>query len=186
VTIPRDSWVHRRGEIEQYAKSLDPVARVSRKTSFAWRIGFLRRAATTIGRTIYIPDDWTFRQAKGVMPHEVLGHVQQFRWAGFFIHPTVGIPLGLLLYALFPIPIFGAYIRYRAELHAETKAWEYKLPRGLINGLQIKARAVRFAGMVGGKHYLYSMPKCWVLKGFIRRAEKVINAVQRRASGQVN
>ncbi len=186
TATPENSWWHRRDELEAYAKSLDPVARVSRKTSFVWGIGALRTFATTIGRTVYFPDNWTFEQAKSCMPHEVLGHVAQFRWAGFFIHPTVGIPLGLFLYALMPLPIFGAWVRYRAELHAETKAWEYKLPRGLINGLQLKARAVRFAKMVGGKQYVYSMPHCWVLRGFTRRAEKVINAVKRRASGQVN
>lgn len=176
TTIPDHSWWHRREELERYTKTLDPAACCALKKSRIWNIGALKTFATTIGRTVYIPANWTFDQAESCMPHEVLGHVKQFRWAGFFIHPTVGIPLGLILYLLCFFPIYGAWVRYRAELHAEVQAWKFKLKYKLITRIQIKARAVRFAGMVGGKQYVYALPKFWVLWGFIRKVKKVADA----------
>lgn len=180
--VSMSSWWRRREELEACAKFLDPAARCARKTSFIWKIGALKTFATTVGRTVYFPDYWTFEQAKRTLPHEILGHLRQFRWAGFFIHPTVGIPLGLILYLLFPFPIFFAWIRYRAELYADTKAWQYKLEHKLVGGIQVKASAVRKAELVGGKAYVYSLPKRWVHWGYARRAQKVINEFERRAA----
>lgn len=182
ASIPDNSWWHMGGELEQFAQSFDPAARLATKDSRIWGVSdSMQTFATTIGRTVYIPVDWTADQVQRVIPHEVLGHIKQFRWAGFFIHPTIGIPLGLFLYAIIPFPILIAWVRYRMELHAETKSWEYhlKLP---INGWTpdyVRAKAQRFGKNVGGKAYFYSVPKRWAVWGFNRRAEKVIKKVGR-------
>jgi hypothetical protein len=173
LRIPTHSWWHRREELECYAKTLDPAARLARKKSRVWNIGSLKTFATTIGRIVYIPDDWSYDEAKRSLPHEVLGHVKQYRWAGFFIHPTIGIPLGLFLYAVVFFPIFFAWVRYRMELHADVQAWTFKLKHKLVTPVQVKARAVRHAERVSGKQYVYSMPKFWVRWGFVRKAQQV-------------
>ena len=171
-----------RGELEQFAKSFDKSAQLRLKKSVIWNVGALRTFATTIGRTMYIPADWTAETVQRVIPHEVLGHVKQFRWFGLGIHPTLGIFPGMaLFYGLLFFPIFLAWFRYRFELHADTKSWEYhlKLP---INGwgvATVRARAEHFAKKVGGKEYLFSVPKQWAVWGFKRRAEKVIKKVGR-------
>ncbi len=177
ASIPANSWWHQKGELELFAKSFDPAARLSLKTGWVWKFGALRTFATTIGRTMYIPANWTPDAVQRVIPHEVLGHVKQFRYAGLGIHPTLGIFPGMFFfYALMFFPIFLAWGRYRLELHADTKSWQYHLNMPVNNWSPaiVRARAERFAKLVGGKEYLYSVPRPWAVWGFKRRAEKVI------------
>jgi hypothetical protein len=157
------------------AKMFDASAKLRPKRSSLWNIGFLKRAATTLGSTVYIPDDWTPMKVAVVIPHEVAGHVKQFRYAGLGIHPNLGIFPGMFIVYLFLIfPVFLSWGRYRMELHADSKSWyhhlrgEYRTPEG------IRSRAKRFANFVSGPQYLYSLPRFWVRWGFERRAEKVI------------
>lgn len=178
VAIPADSWWHRRVELEAYARTLDKTTKLALKQGGVWGLSSaLTTFATTVGRTVYIPPNWTFSSVQRVLPHEVLGHVQQFRWAGFGIHPTVGIPLGLLLYFLIPFPVLFAWVRYRAELHAETKAWHYhlQLRNDKPTRAWVKLRAEVFPKKISGKEYVYAVPRCWALWGFRRRAGKVLD-----------
>lgn len=181
--FPKDSWFHQHGELEQFARSFDPTARLALKESRVWEVSAaLDKYATTIGRTVYIRANWTADQVQRVIPHEVLGHVKQFRVAGFGIHPTIGIPLGLLLYALFPIPIFGAWVRYRAELHAASKSWEYHLKSKFNDWTPeyIRKRAIWTADKVSGKPYAYAVPRFWARWGYKRKAEQIIRKVGRK------
>jgi hypothetical protein len=179
ISIPEHSWWHHKDALERFARSFDPTARLALKESKVWDVSTAaKNYATTIGRTVYIPAHWTFYIAKQVIPHEVLGHVKQFRWAGFFIHPTVGIPLGLFLYFVIPFPVLLAWVRYRMELHADAKSWEYHLEHGW-SPEKVRRRAEQFAEKVAGKPYVYSIPKRWARWGFRRKAEKVIRKVGR-------
>jgi hypothetical protein len=64
---------------------------------------------TTLGHTIYVPDDfdgWSEARACQILRHEAV-HVAQFE--------RLGWPLMVLLYGLLPLPLGLAYFRARLE-----------------------------------------------------------------------
>lgn len=76
---------------------------------------YLTRYVTTLGHTIYVPDDfdqWEPGRAWQVLRHEAV-HVAQFERFGW-----VGM---VLLYVLFPLPLGLAYGRARLEWEAYTE-----------------------------------------------------------------
>lgn len=176
MTLPADSWWHNRAELQEFAQTFDRSARLALKTSRVWNIGALRTFATTIGRTVYIPADWSSGQVMRVLPHEVDGHVKQFRYAGLCIHPNLGIFPGMFLVYVWGVlfPVLFAWGRYRCELHADTKSWQFHLRAKLWTPVEVKSRAEYFGKLVAGKPYIWAMPRRWVLWGFGRRANKVI------------
>lgn len=177
--IPPDSWWHQREKLEAFAKTFDRDAKLSLKKSFVWKIGALKTFATTVGATVYIPADWTSEQARWVIPHECLGHMKQFRWCGLGIHPNLGIFPGMFLLYIFPagLPIGLAWLRYRLEMHADSKSWEYMLKEGWRTPAEVRERAVDFAKTVASWNYVKAWPEKWAIWGFKRRAEKVIREV---------
>lgn len=79
---------------------------------------YLSRYVTTLGRTIYVPDDWAARSSSSrleTLRHEAK-HVEQFE--------RLGWPLMVLVYGLLPLPMGLAYGRARLEweAYAETLA----------------------------------------------------------------
>ena len=175
-----DKWGKTQSTLEEFAKSFDRSARLRPKRSKLWGLtGPLSTFATTIGRTVYIPADWTSYQVLSVIPHEVGGHVKQFRWCGLGIHPNAGI-LGMIIVYLWGIffPIGLAYGRYRCELHAEIVSWRYHLKRGIMSTLEVKRRADWFGSLVVGSAYLYAWPRSLGLRGFQKAAQKVISEHQ--------
>jgi hypothetical protein len=177
MPIPPHSWLHQRAALEAFATALDPTARLAVKQSRLWGItSALKRFATTIGRTVYIPEGWTVDQARGVLPHEVLGHVRQFRWAGLGAHPTAGIFPGMFLVYVWGLvfPVLLAWGRYRCELHADAASWAYHLRKRLWTPNDVLARAERFAETVSSSAYAWAWPRRWAVWGFLRRARKVI------------
>lgn len=173
--VPTNSWYHKHDELEKFAKSFDSSTRLKLKKSSLW-IGGLKHNATTLGASVYIPEDWTYAQARGVIPHEVLGHVKQFRWCGLGVHPALGIFPGMaIIYAWgVLLPVLLAWGRYRCELHAETKSWQYHLSKGLWTTDNVRQRSVQFSKVVASSIYAWAVWKSWAVWGFKRRAEKVI------------
>ena len=172
------TWVGDRKALESFAREFDPAARLAVKRSKLW-IGALKDNATTIGRTVYIPEDWSIGSVVDVIPHEVAGHVRQFRWCGLGIHPTAGIFPGMaLIYGWgLLVPILLAWGRYRCELHAESQSWRYHLTKGLWTGHEVRLRARKFARRVASWAYFKAWPESWALWGFKRRAERIIRKV---------
>jgi hypothetical protein len=171
------SWALEKTYLEAFAKTFDPSARLAVKRSKLW-VGGLKTNATTLGRTVYIARHWTSDQVRRVIPHEVLGHVKQFRYCGLGIHPTLGFPGMALIYVWGVIFfIFLAWGRYRCELHADTVSWRYHLKQRTWGPVQVRHRARQFAKTVSSWSYLKAWPKFWVIWGFKRRAEKVIKEV---------
>jgi hypothetical protein len=77
---------------------------------------YLTRYVTTLGRTIYVPDDfdtWPAAQACEVLRHEAV-HVAQFERLGWAVM--------VILYGILPLPMGLAYGRARLEweAYAET------------------------------------------------------------------
>jgi hypothetical protein len=175
--IPENSWLHRRGELEAFARVFDDAARLKPKRSRLWGVsGALKEFATTLGSSIYIPDDWTYQKAKDIIPHESAGHVRQFRWCGLGMHPSVGLFPGMFLIYIWGgiFPVYLAWARYRLELHADTQSWRYHLKTLQWTPYEVRRRAEWFAGIVASSAYAWAWPRRWVLWGFKRRAEKVI------------
>ena len=181
MNIPSNSWWHARGELEVVARSMHSRARLRLKQSKIWSINETQQTyATTIGATVYIPAEWTLEQVLWSLPHEVLGHVRQFHWAGLCIHPGAGIPLMVLIYGIFMFPVFLAWGRYRCELHAEATAWAYHLRQGAVSLAYVRLSAVSFAKAVSSSAYAWAVWPRWARWGFKRRAEAVI---RRHANG---
>jgi hypothetical protein len=90
--------------------------RAAAKALYAITLGgqrtYLSHYVTTLGHTIYVPDDfdrWPPDQAWQTLRHELV-HVRQFeRW---------GFPLMALLYGVLPLPLGLAYFRARLEWEA--------------------------------------------------------------------
>jgi len=157
--------------------TLDPAARLAVKESGLWGItSALKHFATTIGRTVYIPPDWDASSVRNVLPHEILGHVKQFRWCGLGIHPTLGIFPGMALVYVWGIifPLWLAWGRYRCELHADSASWSWHLAKRLWTPNDVLTRAEGFATTVSSKAYAWAWPRKWALWGFTRRARQVI------------
>jgi hypothetical protein len=131
-----------KGQAEALAKKLDPKTKLVRKDkSPLWRFvawflflvsfGYAKRErmyewmAVTIGRRVYIPSTWTLGEAIAVLPHEVLGHVAQYKRYGLGIH-WLGIVPFLVIYFLVPFPILWAYGRAYLEAEAVKADWDYR------------------------------------------------------------
>lgn len=171
-------------EVQAFAKTLDSSARVILKEEswlmktiavLVWLFNreFMTRYATTICNRIYIPKSWFGRDLRRLMVHEVGGHVRQCRWCGLGIHPWVGFPIYMVLYLLILFPVLLAYCRYRFELGADAKAWQWSLMNG-ESAADVRARAENFAETVASWDYLKPWPRKWVINGFKKRFEKVL------------
>lgn len=100
VTKKSEAW-HQRA-IHHLLRALTFGGQASYRTSYV----------TTLGHTIFVPDDfdsWPPAHAAEVLRHELV-HVEQFeRW---------GWPIMILVYGLLPLPIGLAYGRARLEWRA--------------------------------------------------------------------
>lgn len=85
----------------------------------------------------------------------------------------LGLPLMFLIYGLLPIPAGFAYFRYRMELAADQRKWEYMLAHGASDGA-IRRRAEGFAKTISSGAYLWSVPQAMAVKGFLAAAEETI------------
>jgi hypothetical protein len=171
-------WTQNKGILGVFARTIDPAAHLRVKRSRWWRY-FGTEMATTIGPCVYIPADWSEDQVRRVIPHEVAGHVRQFRAAGLGIHPWLGLPIMALIYFACVFPVGLAWGRYRLELHAETCAWHHGLRYGWMGPPDIRRRAKTFGAEVAGPAYGWPWPRRLVERGFKRRAEYVIAGLLR-------
>ena len=174
-------WVYQRSTLQTYARTFDPAAVLLPHSHWFWRavlaVAFWipkGKFAQTIGPIVGIPDDWDVADARGAIPHEVGGHVRQFRAFGFWIHPWVGLPLMGLFYGLLFFPVYLAYFRYRLELHADSVKWRTLLKQGWASPSDIMNRAQHFGNTVSSWTYLKPWPAVLVRGGFTRKAKSVI------------
>lgn len=174
-------WGYQRAAVEAYARGFDRTARLMPHSHWFWRaVLFVAfwiprgRFAQTLGPLVGIPDEWDVEKVKRLIPHEVGGHVRQFRWFGLGIHPWVGLPGMALVYGLLFFPVCLAYFRYRLELHADSVKWRTLLKEGKASPSDIMGRAQRFAKTVSSWTYLKPWPSALVRRGFVRKAKAVI------------
>ncbi|HVV84711.1 MAG TPA: hypothetical protein VHE35_16715 [Kofleriaceae bacterium] len=88
------------------------IHRVLVVVTFGGMRGYLRDYQTTIGRTIYLTDDWDDRDPRDrycTLRHEAV-HLRQFR--------RYSLPGMALLYVLLPLPFGISYFRARFEREA--------------------------------------------------------------------
>jgi hypothetical protein len=171
-----DKWIHHQAVLGFSARQFDPAAKLKVKKGWLWeRVSPGDNFAVTIGNTVYLPEGWSHDKVLYILPHEIGGHVKQFRIAGLGIHPILGIFPGMFLfYLLFPVPILFAWGRYRCELHAESAAWRKHLESGFYTIEDVLEKARFFSQLISGRAYWWAMPKGWARRGFLRRAQKII------------
>ena len=172
---PKNSWYFEKNEINAVAKMLDSSASVTYKKCWIWKLGSLKNSATVLGSTLYIPLNWNSNQAYNVLPHEILGHVKQFKkytWPGM-----------IFLYGFFFLPIFFAWGRYRLELDANIEQWRYML-KNYTGGYAknevfltdwILSNAQKTADRISSSFYLFAMPRYYTRSGFKKAALKLIS-----------
>jgi hypothetical protein len=163
-----------------------PLFFVTKDNWFAWlltntvgffvgRERFKTDFATTIGPLVLLPKEWSLSTAKTVCAHEIGGHTFQFWAFGLFL-PFLGPWLGIIGMGVFYgllLPVFFNWFRYRLELHAETQRWAYMIELGYED--QVMSRAEDFAKTVGSKAYGWPLPQSWVVWGFKRRAQRMLD-----------
>jgi hypothetical protein len=115
--------------LDDFARRIPPVRLVKKSASWHQRAAaaalklvtlggqraYLTQYVTTLGHTIYVPDDfdtWSPTRACEVLRHEAV-HVAQF--------DRLGVPLMVVLYGLLPLPLGLAYFRARLEWEAYTE-----------------------------------------------------------------
>jgi hypothetical protein len=180
------------------AREISDVIQLTTKDGWFWRAAawglfllsfgrvkrrhFLEDFASTLGPLQAYPKQWE-RISPVLIAHEGR-HVQQYLFAGWFV-PVVGwlgrrvrVWAGLLptalIYALFPLPVFLAWGRFRLELDAESYGWKRGLKQGWMTADEVRSRARRCARLVSSWAYLKAWPRRWTMRAFERRAEQII------------
>lgn len=183
------SWLEERDQLQEEARKFDRSIRLTSKNGFFWkavawllfivsfgqfpRERFLTWFATTIGSVQAYPAEWDAGTVRRVMVHESR-HCFQARVCGFGIHPMVGLPVMMLLYAFLPLPALFAFFRAWLELDADKASWRHQLANGLADATTIRQRAQAFAETVSGPAYVWSVWRSLAVKWFLGEAEKVI------------
>jgi hypothetical protein len=130
-----------------HQRALDRLLRI---VSFGQATRYATRYVTTIGRAIYVPEDWASRPAHvraEILRHELV-HVRQFaRW---------GIVPMSLAYLLFPLPVGLAWCRAALEKEAYAESLRAAFERDGAAG----ARAMKsdIVGRFTGPDYLWMWP----------------------------
>lgn len=199
------SWVSRRKRYDVLAAGISPVIRLTTKDAWIWRViawalflvsfgrmkrgRFLYNFATTLGPIQAYPRRWEGIRERTIV-HEG-GHTLQFLLAGWFV-PVLGwlgrrvrvwaglLPMGVV-YGFFPLPMVLAWGRYRLELAADAYSWVWALESGDLTPSEVRKRARAFAELVSSWAYLRAWPRKWAVRGFERRAEKVIAAFEAKS-----
>lgn len=173
--IPKNSWWHSKNEVNTIARFMDPKVTVTYKKSWIWKIGSLKNSATALGNTVYAPLNWTEAATLNVLPHEILGHVKQFRkytWPGM-----------IFIYGLLFFPIYFAWGRYKMELDANVEQWRYML-KDYEHGYAINRafltdwlleNAQKAADTLASSFYLFAVPKFYARAGYKKAALNLIS-----------
>jgi hypothetical protein len=172
------SWVANRAWVQELAQSIDKSAKVTTKDHWFWRMlgsilaffhlmtkqQFLENYATTLGPIQAYPASWDLETVRQVCVHES-EHTRQCRLCGFGLSPYLGLPIMGLLYGLFFFPVGLAWFRYRFELGASRKEWQWMLRHGIREEV-VRNRAMWFAATVSSSAYGWPWPRTWTLRGF--------------------
>jgi len=146
------------------------VDRALRILSFGGQTTYLTNYVTTLGHTIFVPDDWDRSEPGGrlaVLRHELV-HIEQFERFGV---------LGMsILYGLLPLPIGLAYGRARLELEAYRETIRATAE---IDGIDLATSAWLRESIVErfvGPDYLFMWPFRGVVTRWIRAEQDAVRA----------
>jgi hypothetical protein len=183
------------------AVKIESSAKVVSKDHWAWTMLWVLGLIFTLGilAAIVPLSSWRRRAAtvatlqghpetpiERTVAHEA-GHNWQYQWMGWLFFPITwinrsfrawmgAIPF-LLTYFVIPFPVFLCYGRYRLELSADRKSWEWMLKSGQYTKTDVMFRAKEFSNIVAGKQYGWCWPGFWVRWGFKRAAKKLFKQV---------
>jgi hypothetical protein len=141
------------------------VATILRVLTFGGQRTYLTHYVTTLGHTIYVPDDfdgWDAADAWRILRHELV-HVAQFERYGW--------PLMILVYGFFPLPAGLAYGRARLEWEAYAETLRATAEIGGVEAARDPALHGRIASRFTGPDYGWMWPFPRVVRRWI--AEEV-------------
>jgi hypothetical protein len=131
---------------------------------------YLDRYVTTLGHTIYVPDDfdaWHPDHAWQVLRHELV-HVRQFERFGW---------LGMiLLYGLLPLPVVLAWGRARLEWEAYEETLRAVAESEGLDAARAPELHREIVGRFTGPDYAWMWPFPRVVQGWIDDAVKRLEA----------
>lgn len=193
------SWVLQKDELEALAHQIEPTVKLRTRDhwvikTLSWllwvvsfgkfdRHRFTRDFATTIGNYHFYPEQDTAHTVANTLLHEAR-HTRQFRIAGLFIHPLLGVPGMFVLYCLFPLPILFAFGRLFLEIDADITRWRMLMQMGYYprdiraeQSYQMLLWAAKQRALsVAGWGYLKTVPESWAVHFYQKAAVKLWNA----------
>ncbi len=178
IRNPAEAEDRKRALLDDFARRSPPI-RVVKKSAF-WhqraadialkcvtlygQRTYLTRYVTTLGRTIYVPDDfdtWEPARACEVLRHEAV-HVAQFERLGW-----IGM---VLLYGILPLPMGLAYGRARLEWEAYAETLRAVAEIEGLAAARSPALEDEIVRRFTGPDYGWMWPFPGVVRGWIRRA----------------
>jgi hypothetical protein len=187
-------WLEYRTQLQFELRKIEPSIKLVSKNGWFWKcIGkilgalqimseydFLDTYATTIGPIQAYPSNWPIEVVKQVAIHETQ-HTLQCRWFGLGWSPWLGLIPMAICYLLLPVPILGAYGRYKMEVQAEMAVWKKQLEEGKMPD-DIYNLAEYFAKLLNSSKYGWALPYRIVSYGCKNAASKVIKQFNKEVS----
>ena len=193
------NWIERKEELQIEARKIDLSVILTTKDTWFWRIigrflqvitfgkltqdSFINHFATTFGPIQAYPSSWSYNFVRETISHESR-HTYQARICGCFIPiigwipqlaPYVGLLPMAIIYLLFPLPIGLAWARYRLELDACIREWEYYLTVEKWPSKSILWWVNEDAKQISSSSYFWSIPYKWANWGYNRAWNKLLN-----------
>ena len=134
---------------------------------------YLTHYVTTLGHTIYVPDDfdeWRPERAWEILRHEAV-HVRQFEWFGW-----IGM---LILYGVLPLPMGLAYGRARLEWEAYAETLRAVAEAEGIAAARSPALHDEIVRRFTGPDYGWMWPFPSAVRGWINEAIAAIESEHR-------
>jgi hypothetical protein len=190
-----NSWTQYHQELQTYAQNLDPSIRLYTKNHWthkifywtimilslslakSWLDTYMKRFGTTLAHGQFYPESFTYAQVRSLIPHES-GHTREFRIFGLGLHPLLGLPGMAIKYLLLPLPVLLAFGRAHSEIFAEKYSWSVQTRETDISPNWIRWKAEYLANSVSGPMYLWSIPRSWCVKWYLKEAERFLNEIQ--------
>jgi hypothetical protein len=146
------------------------AATVLRVLTFGGQRTYLTHYVTTLGHTIYVPDDfdeWEAGDAWRILRHELV-HVAQFERYGWL--------LMIVVYGFFPLPAGLAYGRARLEWEAYAETLRATAEIDGVEAARDPALHARITGRFTGPDYGWMWPFPRVVRGWIAEEVRRIEA----------
>lgn len=154
------------------------IGALLRVVTFGGQTTYLSHYVTTLGRFIFVPDDfdaWEPAHAIEVLRHELV-HVRQFERLGW---------LGMIaIYGFFPLPAFLAYGRARLEWEAYEETLRAVAELEGLDAARSRELRAQIVRRFTGPDYGWMWPFPNTIERWIDRALERLDAATRASNGE--